>query len=137
MILLDLYAHPGQWSLPFLLLQEREPYQNISHRGMPTWEDHCAFVRSRPHAAWYFFASETGAQAGCVYLSHQREIGVAVLVAQRGKGLATQAIQALMELHPGRFLANINPSNAPSLALFRRLGFQGPIQLTLERASHD
>ena len=36
-------------------------------------------------------------------------------------------------VHPGRFVANINPANEASIALFRKLGFGGPIQITLEK----
>lgn len=133
MILRDLYDDGAKWGIPFSLLTEREPHENISHKGMPTWEQHCAYVYSRPHTAWYWFTSPAGFPAGCVYLSKQREIGVGVLKEHRGQGLATQAIQELMLLHPGRFLANINPANEASLALFRKLGFTGPIQVTLER----
>lgn len=132
MTLHDLYES-GRWELPFQLLQEREPEQNISHKEMPTWEQHCAYIRSRPHAAWYWFTSPGDIPAGCVYLSKQREIGIGVLKAHRGQGLARQAITELMRLHPGRFLANVNPANEPSLALFRSLGFAGPIQVTLEK----
>ena len=78
----DLYADPSMWWLPHQLLAEREPHENISHREVPTWADHCAFMQSRPHAAWYWFASE-GEPAGCVYLSRQREIGVGVLKKHR------------------------------------------------------
>ena len=133
----NLYRLEGYGSalaIPFRLLQEREPSQNISHKAMPTWEEHCAFVRSEPYAAWYWFTNPAERPAGCIYLTHQREIGIGVLKAHRGKGLARDAIAELMRLHPGRFLANINPANEASIALFRSLGFGGPIQITLEKA---
>lgn len=123
----------GRWELLYQLLEEREPSQSISHKQMPTWEAHCAYIRSRPHTAWYWFSSPAGFPAGCVYLSKQREIGIFVLKAHRGQGLAKEAIQELMRLHPGLFLAHINWRNEASLALFRKLGFQGPIQVTLEK----
>lgn len=120
--------------LLYELLQEREPHQNISHRQMPTWERHVEFVRGRPYAAWYWFRSPAGFPAGAVYLTHQREIGIGVLKAHRGQGLARAAIVELMRVvGTGRFLANINPANEASIALFRSLGFGGPIQITLER----
>ena len=121
------------WLLPYKLLAERGPHENISHRAMPTWEEHCDFMREQPHDAWYWFTMYTDVPAGCVYLSHQREIGVGVLRKWRGHGLATAAIKELMRRHPGRFLANINPANEASIALFRKLGFGGPIQITLEK----
>ena len=124
---------PGMYALPYRLLLEREPEQNISHKEMPTWEAHCSFVRSRPYLAWYWFESADGQPAGCVYLSKQREIGVGVLKAHRGQGLAKEAITELMRLHPGRFLANINPHNSQSARLFHSMGFK-LLQVTYEHA---
>jgi hypothetical protein len=39
----------------------------------------------------------------------------------------------LRTMQPGRILANINPANEASIALFKSVGFGEPIQLTLER----
>jgi RimJ/RimL family protein N-acetyltransferase len=133
MKLQSIYDYPAMWTLPFQLLKEREPHQNISHKEMPTWQQHCAFMRSRPHTAWYWFTSPVDFEAGCVYLSKQREIGVGVLKAHRGQGLGRQAVQELMRLHPGPFLANINPMNQNSVGLFRSLGFN----LLQETYSYD
>ena len=118
----------------FQLLRERTPEESISHKAMPTFEQHCAFVASRPYLAWYL-AEADGYVRGAVYLSKQREIGAAIHKAQRGHGYGLDAVGELMRLHPGRFLANIAPGNDASLALFRKLGFGGPIQVTLERAA--
>ncbi len=133
MKLFDIYTDPSSWTLPFQLLQERAPCQNISHRAMPTWDEHRDFVLSRPYPRWYSFDSAIGAPAGCVYLTTRREVGIGVLKRYRGEGLAIAAIEELMRLHPGRFVANINPANEASIALFRKLGFGGPIQITLEK----
>jgi len=133
MKLVDVYDYPDAAYVLYELLREREPRQNISHREMPSWEEHCAFVTRRPYADWRIIVHEVAA-CGAVYLTHQREIGVGILQAHRGYGLAAQAIEELMRLHPGgRFLANINPRNEPSIRLFQSLGFRGPIQVTYER----
>lgn len=123
MTLHDLYTAPQMWQLPYQLLQEREPRQNISHRAMPTWEEHCAFIRSMPHDAWYWFTSPGEFEAGCIYVSKQREIGVGVLKKHRGQGLAREAVLEVIRRHPGRLLANINPVNEASIRLFASLGF--------------
>jgi RimJ/RimL family protein N-acetyltransferase len=120
----DLYSRSDLWVIPYQLLDEREPKQNISHREMPTWQQHCNYIGSRPHAAWYWFTSPGDIPAGCVYLSKQREIGIGVLKAHRGQGLGKQAVQELMCMHPGRVLANINPANTQSARLFHSIGFK-------------
>lgn len=118
----------------YALLAEREPHECISHRQMPTFAEHVAFVRSVPYPAWYLL-EQGGERVGAAYLTLQREIGVAIAKEFRGRGLATRALSALMRQHKGgRFLANINPANATSIALFRKHGFGGPIQITLEKS---
>lgn len=56
------------------------------------------------------------------------ELGYTVFPPFRGRGLATEAVQALMrwarETHGIRtFLASVAPGNEPSLAIVRKLGF--------------
>lgn len=56
------------------------------------------------------------------------ELGYTIFPEHRGRGYATEAVRALIgwagESHGiGRFVASIAPSNVPSLALVRRLGF--------------
>jgi RimJ/RimL family protein N-acetyltransferase len=108
--------------LLFTLLREREPHESISHKAMPTWEEHCAFVASRPYQHWYV-VEVGGAPFGACYLSKQREIGVAILKHSRGYKYGRDAVKLLMEMHPGRFLANVNPANTASAWLFEGLGF--------------
>ena len=122
MKLQSLYDQPNMWWLPYKLLAERESWQNISHQAMPSWEDHCDFVRSRPYAFWYWF-SDAAAPAGCVYLTTRMELGIGVLKVARNQGLAKEAIREIMDRHPGKFLANIAPDNLPSKALFESMGF--------------
>lgn len=129
----DVYNTPYMHQMLFDMLKERKPEQSISHKQMPSWHQHCQFVNSRPYLFWYFIR-ERGYIVGNIYLSRQFEIGIHILEHERGHGLATQAIQMLMEQHPfHRYLANINPANEASINLFRKLGFSGPIQMTLEK----
>lgn len=129
MKLIDLYESRKFWQVPYLLLEEREPHQNISHRKMPTWVEHCNFIESCPYLAWYVIQDRRSNNVGCVYLSKQREIGVGVLREYRGQGLGREAIEGLMRLHPGKFLANVAPGNHTSHHLFESLGF-APLQVT-------
>src|SRR5262245_15102625 len=105
------------------LLNERNPRESISHKEMPTWEKHCNFVLSRPFEALYLIKG-TGDLVGACYLSKQRELGIGIFKAHRNKGYAYESLTLLMLKHqPGRFLANINPQNEPSIRLFEKLGF--------------
>ncbi len=118
---------PVMWSdhdmrILYQLLEERTPEQSISHKSMPTWEEHRAFVGSRPYAHWYLAYVANVGIVGSIYLTHQREIGVSILRAHQRKGYGLAAVRELMRLHPGRFLANVNPENAASRKLWEGIG---------------
>jgi RimJ/RimL family protein N-acetyltransferase len=142
--LLNAYENREAEAILWRLLEEREPHQNISHRRMPTPEEHRAFIASRPYAAWYLIEVVTDCVdtvaliteiAGAVYLTRDNEIGVGILKRFRGFGYGREAVRALMAKHPnGRFLANINPANESSRAMFESLGFRH-IQNTYEALS--
>lgn len=109
------------------LLKERTPEQSISHRGMPTFKEHSYFVRSKPYMRWYFIIARTehlDVKIGAIYLTYAREIGVSIFKTNHKCGFATHAIEWLMKTDPGEFLANINPSNEASIALFKKFGFE-------------
>lgn len=115
----------------YQLLSERTPEQSISHKSMPTFEQHLKFVRSRPYKHWYMIYDGEDV-VGATYLTKQMEIGIAVFKSCRRQGHARAAIHMLMGKHPGPYLANINPKNEASIALFDSLGFN-LLQVTYAR----
>jgi RimJ/RimL family protein N-acetyltransferase len=132
MKLVDVHASPEAPDVLYRLLGERSPEVNISHRAMPSWEQHCAFVASKPYDAWYLIEVD-GSKVGAIYLSKTNEIGIFLFRAHRGAGYGKRAVAMLMERHPrDRYLANINPENEASIAFFRDLGFHH-IQNTYEK----
>jgi RimJ/RimL family protein N-acetyltransferase len=111
------------------LLAERTAEQSISHKVMPTMEGHRLFVLGATpdgtrysYLAWYMIYADRRI-VGAIYLSKQREIGVSVFRDQQRKGYARAAVLELMRLHPGKFLANVNPKNEASIKLWGSLGF--------------
>lgn len=117
--------------LLYKLLQEREPSANISHRVMPTWQQHRTFIARRPYSAWYLIKSRND-YVGAIYLTAMNEVGIAILKQWRGLGLGSRAIRLLMRKHVRqRYLANINPRNKKSIRVFQRMGFR-IIQQTYE-----
>lgn len=130
MELVDVYRAPETWRVLYELLAEREDHQNISHRALPSWGAHVAFVESRPYPHWY--AIDEGGFVGAVYLTARDEIGLFLLRWARGRGLARKALDMLRARHPRpRYLANINPRNEGSIAFFEGMGFRH-IQNTYE-----
>jgi|SRR6185295_12210718 len=106
------------------LLAERPKEACISHKQMPTMEQHQAFVDSFPYKEWYVIRMGEE-MAGSVYLTHQNEFGMFIKQGFEGKGIATKSFQWMIDRHPGeRMLSNVNPKNDRIIAVLKRLGFK-------------
>ena len=106
----------------FALLRERHQNESISHKSMPTAEQHRQFVESHPYLEWYLIAVDS-VMVGAVYITKQQELGIGIFESYRRLGYAKEALKIIMHKHPGRCLANINPANDKSVRLFSKLGF--------------
>ena len=129
MHLINVYDRVESKEVLLKILSERKPFQSISHKTMPTWEEHCQFVDSHPYQHWYVIM--VNGDVGTVYLTEQREVGVFISEAFRGRGYAEAAVRMLVEQHPGRILANVNPDNTASMLLWEKLGGE-VLQMTYE-----
>ena len=61
------------------LLKNRDPIANISHKKMPSYDEHVYFILSNPYTIWYTIEYE-GEKTGSIYLSKQDEIGILWLI---------------------------------------------------------
>lgn len=148
--LLDIYGaggiRPGALEFLYELMKEREPEINISHRALPTFEQHRQFVTRRPYRFWYLIERQAEGREDPVWIGFisataDNEIGIVIRKAYRGCGFGPQAIQMLMAVHrpnptepsvrTGNWVANIAPGNAHSKHVFESLGFRR-IQETFE-----
>ena len=137
MKLIPISEHQDHEKILYDLLCERPAGAAISHKKMPTWEQHCAFVANHPYQSWHLIEAD-GIIVGTIYLSQKprpsvagNEIGIFIFKEHQRKSYGEQAITMLVEMHPGeRMLANIAPGNEPSLKMFEKLGFK-TIQHTL------
>jgi RimJ/RimL family protein N-acetyltransferase len=122
----------------YQLLVERQPRESISHKEMPTYEQHVAFVMSRPYDHWYAI-TVAEKMIGAIYADRQekrggrRYWGIGILKEHQGTGYSKEAFIEMDRLHPGPWYCNLNPANERSIRMCRALGFFGPIQITLER----
>lgn len=109
------------------ILKERDETINISHKKMPTFEEHCSFWKNKPYKFARIIVVDDDF-AGYCYLTEHNEIGIFVKKEFQGNGLAKRAIKEMMSTFWGRknkrFLANINPRNEKSKKLFESLGFK-------------
>ena len=126
-----MYRYEEAPELLYKLLSERPMESRISHKAMPSFKKHCAFIDSAPYLGWYLvrFGDEV---VGSAYLTKKDEIGIFIFIKSQGNGYSKKALKLLMTRHPReRYLANINPQNKKSLKLFSGLGFN-QIQTTFE-----
>ena len=118
----------------FDLLKERDPSVNISHRKMPTYNQHTKFIKSKPYSKWYIIL-KSKQKIGSIYLSKNNEIGIFISKKYQKKNVGNYAINELMKKNPRkRFLANVNPKNKKSMEFFKKNNFK-LIQYTFEKSS--
>jgi len=129
--LVDVYQAPEAADLLYRLMQERPAESAIAHRRTPTPEEHRAFMAAKPYRAWCLVQAG-GRYVGAVTLTPNNEVGVFILREFQRRGHARAALLELMRAYqplpaipavrPGHFVANVNPANAASIALFVSLG---------------
>ena len=113
------------------LLMERDTRANISHKKMPTYNQHVSFVSAKPYSKWYVILYDAN-KAGSIYLTSQNEIGIFIKKSFQNKQIGNIALRILIQKNPKkRYLANVNPQNKKSIRFFKNNGFK-LIQYTFE-----
>ena len=113
------------------LLLERDSHQNISHKKMPTYNQHVSFVSSKPYSIWYVILYGAS-KAGSIYLTSQNEIGIFIKKSFQNKQIGNIVLHKLIQKNPKkRYLANVSPQNKKSVRFFKNNGFK-LIQYTFE-----
>ena len=113
------------------LLKERDSRVNISHKKMPTYNEHVEFIKSKPYTKWYVVKYGTEKIAS-IYLTSQNEIGIFIKTTHQNKNLGGIMMSQLIQKNPReRYLANVSPKNKTSEKFFKSHGFKF-IQKTYE-----
>ena len=113
------------------LLKERDSRVNISHKKMPTYNEHLKFIKSKPYTKWYIVKWGTQKIAS-IYLTSQNEIGIFIKKTHQNKNLGGIIMSQLIQNNPReRYLANVSPKNKISENFFKSHGFKF-IQKTYE-----
>ena len=93
------------------LLQERDSVVNISHKKMPTVEEHKEFINSEPYTKWFIILLDKQ-KIGAAYLSKKDEIGVSFIPKYDTIINKKIVFQELMKAIPRKkYFANVNPKN--------------------------
>jgi ribosomal-protein-alanine N-acetyltransferase len=121
---ISLFAeYPDEGERRFLALRLRQMHEDARFL---TWCEH-AIVRARQMVGHGGYDGPPGSNPALA--PDAVEFGYAIFVPYRGHGYATDAARMLMDLAEKRagvrhFVLGISPTNAPSLAVARKLGFQ-------------
>ena len=115
----------------FELLKERDPRANISHKKMPSYDEHIKFIKSKPYTRWYIIL-KSKERVGSIYLSKNDEIGIFLSKEYQKKNIGNTTLVELIRKNPRkRYLANVNPKNKKSSIFFKNNNFK-LIQYTFE-----
>lgn len=124
---------PDDYYHLYEILKERDPAINISHRELPTYEQHCEFWRKKPYM-WSQAIVSMDDFIGYVYLTDRKELGVHIKKEFQQKGIGTEVIKKVLKKFTGDILINIAPSNSVALKIASKLNFE-KIQFTFRRSS--
>ena len=122
-LFLDVYHVRDSCRMLYDILAEREDYMNISHKEMPTFEEHCIFVDSKPYKDWRLI-EDGGVIRGSVYITHNREVGIHIRSMYKGMGYGREAIKWMEKEHGLPIYANISVRNYKSMAFFDARGYR-------------
>ena len=107
------------------LLKARNTIANISHKKIPSYNEHVNFILSNPYVVWYIIEYE-GKNIGSIYLSKQDEIGISLFDNLLYDKIGKNIIKFLMKNNPRkRYLAKISPRNKKLQNFFVNNGFTG------------
>ena len=105
------------------LLKNKDPNANISHKKMPSYDEHVEFVMSKPYTNWYIIEYDKK-NVGAIYLSKQDEIGISVNNDYEYDQIVKPALKLLMKLNQRkRYLANTSPKDVRSQEFLLKNGF--------------
>ena len=107
----------------FDLLKQRQGIVNISHKSLPTWEEHVEYIKNNTYQSWEIIWVDN-ARIGDIYLTDRDEIGIFLDKEFQSNGYGSIAINEFMKKNgKKRYLANINPTNYKSIQFFGKHGF--------------
>ena len=116
----------------YKLLLERKQITFISHKKMPTYEEHVKFIESEPYSKWYIIQIDDK-KIGSIYLTKENEIGIHFFTQYEESERFQNVIKEFFLKEPqDRFFMNVSPKNEQYIDLAKKLGFH-LVQHTYER----
>ena len=104
-------------------LKERDPRENISHKKMPTYDEHVKFVLSKPYSKWYIIF-EKNKKIGSVYLTNADELGLHLKKEYFRESMLKEILECLMKNEQNkRFVFNVSPRNKKFMKFLQKNGY--------------
>ena len=104
-------------------LKERNPRENISHKKMPTYDEHVKFVLSKPYSKWYIIF-EKNKKIGSVYLTKADELGLHLKKEYFTERILKDVLENLMKNEQNkRFVFNVSPRNKKLMKFLQKNGY--------------
>ena len=120
----------------YKLLSERKQITFISHKKMPTYEEHVKFIESEPYSKWYIIQIDDK-KIGSIYLTKENEIGIHFFTQYEESERFQNVIKEFFLKEPqDRFVMNVSPKNEQYIDLAKKLGFH-LVQHTYERDERE
>ena len=107
-------------------MSERKQFENISHKKLPSYNNHVKFIKSKPYAKWLLIECREKI-LGSVYLSKNNEI--AIWIKKDIKDYKMKIRKKILEEITTKFtrkkyLTNINPRNKKIINFYKKNGFK-------------
>ena len=108
------------------LLSERKQFENISHKKLPSYNNHVKFIKSKPYAKWLLIECREKI-LGSVYLSKNSEI--AIWIKKDIKDYKMKIRKKVLEeiitkFTRKKYLTNLNPRNKKIINFYKKNGFK-------------
>ena len=97
---------------------------NVTYLKLETFEEFVARAFSGGDIH-YIIMKENGKKIGHVHIMQNNEIGYAVIPQFQNKGIGTEAVKKIMEMHPReRYFLTIHNQNKASIRIAEKIGFK-------------
>ena len=78
------------------LLKQREGIVNISHKSLPTWDEHIDYIKNHSYQSWNIIWNDD-TRIGNIYLTERNEIGIFLDKKYQSNGYGSEAIDEFMK----------------------------------------
>ena len=117
---------PKHYKFLYDLLTERKPFENISHKKLPSYNNHVKFIKSTPYSKWLLIEYRDK-MIGSVYLSKNTEIAIWIKksIKDYKMGIQKKVLEEVItKFTRKKYFVNLNPRNKKMINFYKKNGFK-------------